>query len=42
VTFAFREAFTGVSDYSGAATYGTVVPALLHAFPALHRRPPVP
>ncbi|MFJ2770014.1 carbohydrate ABC transporter permease [Streptomyces sp. NPDC087300] len=38
VTFAFRKAFTGVSDYSGAATYGIVILALLLAFSTFYRR----
>jgi arabinogalactan oligomer/maltooligosaccharide transport system permease protein len=38
VTYAFRRAFTGVSDYSGAATYGIVILALLLAFSTFYRR----
>ncbi|MEU2714745.1 sugar ABC transporter permease [Streptomyces sp. NPDC007205] len=38
VTFAFRKAFTGISDYSGAATYGIVILALLLAFSTFYRR----
>ncbi|MEU8030363.1 sugar ABC transporter permease [Streptomyces sp. NPDC049099] len=38
VTFAFRKAFTGISDYSGAATYGIIILALLLAFSTFYRR----
>ncbi|WP_306189241.1 MULTISPECIES: carbohydrate ABC transporter permease [unclassified Streptomyces] len=38
VTFAFRKAFTGVSDYAGAATYGIIILALLMAFSTFYRR----
>jgi arabinogalactan oligomer/maltooligosaccharide transport system permease protein len=38
VTYAFRKAFTGISDYSGAATYGIVILALLLAFSTFYRR----
>ncbi|KOV71222.1 ABC transporter permease [Streptomyces sp. MMG1121] len=38
VTFAFRKAFTGISDYAGAATYGIIILALLLAFSTFYRR----
>ncbi|WP_373305041.1 carbohydrate ABC transporter permease [Streptomyces lucensis] len=38
VTFAFRKAFTGISDYAGAATYGIIILALLMAFSTFYRR----
>lgn len=37
VTYAYRKAFSGVSDYSGAATYGIVILALLIAFSTFYR-----
>ncbi|MFC4035286.1 carbohydrate ABC transporter permease [Streptomyces polygonati] len=38
VTFAYEKAFTGVSDYSGAATYGIVILLILVAFSTFYRR----
>ncbi len=38
VTYAYRKAFSGVSDYSGAATYGIVILSLLLAFSTFYRR----
>nr|WP_225845195.1 sugar ABC transporter permease [Streptomyces sp. HPF1205] len=38
VTYAYRKAFTGVSDYSGAASYGIVILLILVAFSTFYRR----
>lgn len=38
VTYAYRKAFTGVSDYSGAASYGMVILAILLVFSTFYRR----
>ncbi|MFF4779523.1 carbohydrate ABC transporter permease [Microtetraspora fusca] len=38
VTYAFREAFTGVRDYSGSATWGVLILALLVVLAAIYRR----
>jgi arabinogalactan oligomer/maltooligosaccharide transport system permease protein len=38
VTYAYQKAFTGVSDYSGAATYGIVILLILVAFSTFYRR----
>ncbi|MCM2428822.1 carbohydrate ABC transporter permease [Streptomyces sp. RKAG337] len=38
VTYAYRLAFTGVSDYSGAAAYGMVILAILLVFSTFYRR----
>lgn len=38
VTYAYRKAFTGVSDYSGAASYGIVILSLLMVFSTFYRR----
>jgi arabinogalactan oligomer/maltooligosaccharide transport system permease protein len=38
VTYAYQRAFTGVSDYSGAATYGIVILLILVAFSTFYRR----
>jgi arabinogalactan oligomer/maltooligosaccharide transport system permease protein len=38
VTYAYEKAFTGVSDYSGAATYGIVILLILVAFSTFYRR----
>jgi arabinogalactan oligomer/maltooligosaccharide transport system permease protein len=38
VTHAYEKAFTGVSDYSGAATYGIVILLILVAFSTFYRR----
>lgn len=38
VTYAYEKAFTGMSDYSGAATYGIVILLILVAFSTFYRR----
>jgi arabinogalactan oligomer/maltooligosaccharide transport system permease protein len=38
VTYAYEKAFTGVSDYSGAAAYGIVILLILVAFSTFYRR----
>jgi arabinogalactan oligomer/maltooligosaccharide transport system permease protein len=38
VTYAYHKAFNGISDYSGASTYGIVILALLMAFSTFYRR----
>jgi arabinogalactan oligomer/maltooligosaccharide transport system permease protein len=38
VTYAYQKAFTGISDYSGAATYGIVILLILVAFSTFYRR----
>ncbi|MGA5702978.1 carbohydrate ABC transporter permease [Peterkaempfera bronchialis] len=38
VTFAFNKAFTGISDYSGASTYGIIILLILLVFSTLYRR----
>ncbi|GLW06622.1 ABC transporter permease [Microtetraspora sp. NBRC 13810] len=38
VTYAFREAFTGVRDYSGSATWGVIILALLVLLALVYRR----
>ena len=38
VTYAYRLAFAGVRDYSGAATYGVLILTLLLVFAVLYRR----
>jgi arabinogalactan oligomer/maltooligosaccharide transport system permease protein len=38
VTFAYQKAFSGVSDYSGAAAYGIVILLILVAFSTFYRR----
>jgi arabinogalactan oligomer/maltooligosaccharide transport system permease protein len=38
VTYAYEKAFTGVSDYSAAATYGIVILLILVAFSTFYRR----
>ncbi|MFF3666720.1 carbohydrate ABC transporter permease [Microtetraspora malaysiensis] len=38
VTYAFREAFTGVRDYSGSATWGVLILALLVVLATVYRR----
>ncbi|WP_328913077.1 MULTISPECIES: carbohydrate ABC transporter permease [unclassified Streptomyces] len=38
VTYAYQKAFTGVSDYSGAAAYGIVILLILVAFSTFYRR----
>jgi len=38
VTYAYEKAFTGISDYSGAAAYGIVILLILVAFSSFYRR----
>lgn len=38
VTYAFREAFTGVRDYSGSAAWGVIILALLVVLTTVYRR----
>jgi arabinogalactan oligomer/maltooligosaccharide transport system permease protein len=38
VTYAFREAFTGVRDYSGSAAWGVIILALLVVLAGVYRR----
>ncbi|MEV4017261.1 sugar ABC transporter permease [Nonomuraea angiospora] len=38
VTYAFREAFTGVRNYSGSAAWGVIILALLVVLAAVYRR----
>lgn len=38
VTYAFREAFTGVRDYSGSAAWGAIILALLVVLATVYRR----
>ena len=38
VTYAYEKAFTGISDYSGAAAYGIVILLILVAFSTFYRR----
>ena len=38
VTYAFREAFTGVRNYSGSAAWGVIILALLIVLASVYRR----